>query len=54
MVSDMVGIPKHRLKLSRVQSVPVVVSLEDDGRTLTQLDFSDGDKLVVESTGKDR
>ncbi|XP_030845875.1 ubiquitin carboxyl-terminal hydrolase 40 isoform X2 [Strongylocentrotus purpuratus] len=53
MVSDIVGIPKHRLKLSRVQSVPVVVSSEDDGRTLTQLDFSDGDKLMVESTGKD-
>ncbi|XP_041478412.1 ubiquitin carboxyl-terminal hydrolase 40-like [Lytechinus variegatus] len=53
MVSDLVGVPKHRLKLSRVQSVPVVVSSDDDGRTLTQLGFSDEDRLVIESTGKD-
>ena len=54
MVSDVVGIPQSQLKLSRVQSVPVVLTKGDDMRTLHQLGFVDGDKVVAESTGTNR
>ena len=53
MVAEIVHIPKSRLTLSRVQSVPVAIAQEDDARTLSQLSFSDGDKLVAEDMGGD-
>ncbi|XP_071484115.1 ubiquitin carboxyl-terminal hydrolase 40-like [Diadema antillarum] len=53
MVSEMVDIAPGNLILSRVRADgPVVLTEENGGRTMTQMNFVDGDRVVAESGRK--